>query len=652
MVDCWGCRDTPARYCASCVSQAITERHEKLRSFNDEKRKMDAAMADGIAARKALLQQRETRRAHGTMMAKLRTQLDATRSETERLAAQVNSLRHAVRRSQASQLLPTAHTSTSNLHARAALQSSAAALDPEAHAEPDEAFQAALAGRAAAAQHHLSTLRHARISELLALHRTLTAQFDRSIAGAEADVAASDGAVNGSVGTSVGGAHEHAHSRGNVHGDTVGGAGDSPCDSAASSLTSSASSSMTLSQPSLSAHAPNDLSLAVLVLLRCAEHMGVTSLPHRLSFRGSDTLIWPPRSERALCLNSQHCTQAEWHKALRLLGANVWHVLDHAPEAPLSPPLSLTAPPPREGAAETRGSFPGTHPSRGEAAAVRSAPALRGADAAAAAIDDDDAPASARLSGIISSSVPAAAVAAAVASRGATAAAAGTWWLLRAAASSLAGGHSEVHDGGMVAGAAAHREPPAAPPASSTTADTPRTDSPLMQQRAVEDARFSTPRATRPVAPLVAPTGVVPRVYSRPMATSSDAAATAAAARPPSASSAPRCGVATAELAGSEGDGLVRGLATLLDAPTLAWELHPASCPLWSHMDHLGDDGAAAADEWAVVERPMVPPPDAQPEEIAEYEATACLLADAHVTTPSASGGPPPRGYGGAVPVD
>ena len=30
---------------------------------------------------------------------------------------------------------------------------------------------------------------------------------------------------------------------------------------------------MTLSQPSLSAHAPNDLSLAVLVLLRCAEHM-------------------------------------------------------------------------------------------------------------------------------------------------------------------------------------------------------------------------------------------------------------------------------------------------------------------------------------------------------------------------------------------
>ena len=169
-----------------------------------------------------------------------------------------------------------------------------------------------------------------------------------------------------------------------------------------------------------------------------------------------------------------------------------------------------------------------------------------------------------------------------------------------------------------------------------------------MQQRAVEDARFSTPRATRPVAPLVAPTGRVPRVHSRPMATWSDAAATGAAARPPSASTVHRARVAL-----RTGWQRRRRVGPRPGDPSRRTDPGVGAPPrelsaMESAPDHLGDDGAAAADEWAVVERPMVPPPDAQPVEIAEYEATACLLADAHVTTPSASGGPPPRGRMGA----
>ena len=77
-------------------------------------------------------------------------------------------------------------------------------------------------------------------------------------------------------------------------------------------------------------------------------------------------------------------------------------------------------------------------------------------------------------------------------------------------------------------------------------------------------------------------------------------------------------------------------LASLLHAPSLAWELHAARCPLWSAADPTDgvvmssdsdasskEDGAAGAqggapraDEWAVVERPGVPPPAAQPEDI------------------------------------
>ena len=61
--DCWACRATPARFCSACVNQAISERHAKLSEYAADKAKLEAAMADGLAARDALLRQR-ARHAH------------------------------------------------------------------------------------------------------------------------------------------------------------------------------------------------------------------------------------------------------------------------------------------------------------------------------------------------------------------------------------------------------------------------------------------------------------------------------------------------------------------------------------------------------------------------------------------------------------
>ena len=79
-------------------------------------------------------------------------------------------------------------------------------------------------------------------------------------------------------------------------------------------------------------------------------------------------------------------------------------------------------------------------------------------------------------------------------------------------------------------------------------------------------------------------------------------------------------GLSLGSLSGGGSDGLARALDALLDAPSLAWELHNAQVPLWERMER--DPEASYTDEWAVVERPLVPPPGARPEDIGQYEAS------------------------------
>jgi hypothetical protein len=57
--------------------------------------------------------------------------------------------------------------------------------------------------------------------------------------------------------------------------------------------------------------------------------------------------------------------------------------------------------------------------------------------------------------------------------------------------------------------------------------------------------------------------------------------------------------------------GVVGQLSSLLDAPSLAWELHIGRCPLWAQQP--------PEDMWAIVD-PQPPPPDATPDEIEEWE--------------------------------
>ena len=107
IVDCWGCRATPAHFCCSCVQQAITERHVLERAALAEKAELEKAMASGMAVRMRKLGQREARRAHRQLMGELTGELAEVRRDSDRLAGNVNLLRHAVRRSQQRLSLPT-----------------------------------------------------------------------------------------------------------------------------------------------------------------------------------------------------------------------------------------------------------------------------------------------------------------------------------------------------------------------------------------------------------------------------------------------------------------------------------------------------------------------------------------------------------------
>lgn len=98
--DCYGCRASVPRYCASCVQQAITERRERLKEIEGDKYRLERGMRPSLAQRRRLLEQREARRAHAASTARLSAELASVRAESDRQAIAVNEIRHAIRRHQ------------------------------------------------------------------------------------------------------------------------------------------------------------------------------------------------------------------------------------------------------------------------------------------------------------------------------------------------------------------------------------------------------------------------------------------------------------------------------------------------------------------------------------------------------------------------
>ena len=98
--DCFGCRASVPRYCASCVQQAITERRQRLKEIDGDKYRLERGMRPSLAQRRSLLEQREARRVHAARTARLSAELTSVRAESDRQAISVNEIRHAIRRHQ------------------------------------------------------------------------------------------------------------------------------------------------------------------------------------------------------------------------------------------------------------------------------------------------------------------------------------------------------------------------------------------------------------------------------------------------------------------------------------------------------------------------------------------------------------------------
>ena len=98
--DCFGCRASVPRYCASCVQQAITERRQRLKEIEGDKYRLERGMRPSLAQRRRLLEQREARRVHAASTARLSAELTSVRAESDRQAITVNEIRHAIRRHQ------------------------------------------------------------------------------------------------------------------------------------------------------------------------------------------------------------------------------------------------------------------------------------------------------------------------------------------------------------------------------------------------------------------------------------------------------------------------------------------------------------------------------------------------------------------------
>jgi hypothetical protein len=90
---CWACRSTQARFCASCVLQAMSERALRLQEIESERARLEKVMVEGLRRRQRAVQLQEARREHAAEMSRLSAELEEVRGETERRAVEVNELR-------------------------------------------------------------------------------------------------------------------------------------------------------------------------------------------------------------------------------------------------------------------------------------------------------------------------------------------------------------------------------------------------------------------------------------------------------------------------------------------------------------------------------------------------------------------------------
>ena len=93
VLDCYGCRASAPRFCATCVQQAITERRERLREIEAEKDRLERSMRRGLERRRRELEQRETRRAHAATVSQLSAELASVRAEANRRRVSVDEIR-------------------------------------------------------------------------------------------------------------------------------------------------------------------------------------------------------------------------------------------------------------------------------------------------------------------------------------------------------------------------------------------------------------------------------------------------------------------------------------------------------------------------------------------------------------------------------
>lgn len=357
VLDCYGCRASAPRFCATCVQQAITERRERLREIEAEKDRLERSMRRGLERRRRELEQRETRRAHAATVSQLSAELASVRAEANRRRVSVDEIRHSIHRNER-QLPP------------------AAAPAP---VEPSLGEQRALnAQQLDEAARRLTQCRRSLLRQLLRLHQMQwlhSSQHggDGDAADEGGDDVVSDMVLRGllvnqllqmSREAAVDGAASMASSGGSTSSGVCGGGGGGPSAAGGAAQPeqegATAQCSLLGQQPpgavpssEVDADAQSiSLGHAVLMLQLASRYLALTPLPYKAVFQGSHSLIWHHGQHRALPLHAERCSTKEWRQAAAMLNSNALYLLSHFPDAAQSPHAQPAAAAPTRGVLE------------------------------------------------------------------------------------------------------------------------------------------------------------------------------------------------------------------------------------------------------------------------------------------------------------
>ena len=537
----------------------------------------------GIATRVELLHQQVESTAHQKLVRELRNELACIRRDIEGTVKEANSLRHAVTRS--------------NLRTPPANLDAVSATVPLGLPDGEAA-----AANSADTDRQLTATRHRLLRELRHLHLDVwltncgsgglgeqsvvaaglvnSASAHTSEAGGGVGICrdSASGDSDDSSGASLGAMLREGWLEGLrvARGYSKSASPTSPPSVARGSAASVAASLASLSDlvPPLPACESSpvgaraqarDLGFMLLLLQQCACYMGLRLLPFKMVFRASDSLMCYPNERKAISLSPEACIADEWRLAVSSLEANCIFVLTHLPTSPLTSPLSPNGiRDDSQSPAATRSASHGGRRSLGAAAATVSL--LSGCENSECGIKEQQLTARPALAG---------------------------GWSLRAITTSLSDVASGVVDAVVGCG--------------SDGGDC-EGDSHLPNvlsgdgDEAGGSGGYCGCRMGCNVMEV-------------------------AAAPPPSAGHRGLSvgGLYLGHLNAGGSDWLARSLGSLLDVHTsLAWELHTSRCPLWERAERRSDTcemAVAYGDEWAVVDKPLAPPPTAKPEDIGHWEA-------------------------------